>query len=75
MCYTVRQMRDLPLNITLKEDFVMILLLIIFFKYHDICMNLRTLNRRLREYGLRRRNKAHLEHETVVTRKLNMLEG
>ena len=47
----------------------------LFFKYHDICMNLRTLKRRLREYGLRRRNKAHSEHETVVTRKLNMLEG
>ena len=26
MCGTVRQMRDLPLNIALKEDFVMILL-------------------------------------------------
>ena len=75
MCYTVRQIRDLPLNITLKEDFVMILLFIFFFKYHDICMNLRTLKRGLREYGLRRRNKAHSEHETVVTRKLNMLEG
>ena len=26
MCRTVRQMRDLPLNIALKEDFVMIIL-------------------------------------------------
>ena len=27
VCCTVRQRRDLPLNITLKEDFVMVLLL------------------------------------------------
>ena len=32
----------------------------LFEKYHDICMNFcRTLKRRLREYGLRRKNKAH----------------
>ena len=32
-------------------------------KYHDISMNLRTLKRRLREYGLRNRTEVHSVHE------------
>ena len=62
MCGTVSQMRDLPLNIALKEDFVMILL----FNFRQkpwYSMNSRTLKRGLREYGLRRRNEIHSEHE------------
>ena len=62
MCGTVSQMRDLPLNIALKEDFVMILMFS-FRQNHGISMNSRTLKRGLREYGLRRRNEFHSEHE------------
>ena len=32
-------------------------------KYHGISMNLRTLKRRLRDFGLRKRNEVYLEHE------------
>ena len=32
-------------------------------KYHDISMNLKTLKRRLREYGLKERNEVHSELE------------
>ena len=32
-------------------------------KYHDIYMNLKTLKRRLREYGLKERNEVHSELE------------
>ena len=31
-------------------------------KYHDISMNLRTLKRRLRDSGLRKRNEVYSEH-------------
>ena len=53
MCRTVRQMRDLPLNIAFKEDFVMILL----FSFRQKPWYF------MREYGLRRRNEFHSEHE------------
>ena len=32
-----------------------------FEKYHGISMNLRTLKRRLRDFGLRKRNEVYLE--------------
>ena len=41
-------------------------------KYYEICRNLRTLKRRLREYGLRRRNEVHSEYEVreVIKREI-----
>ena len=68
MCFTVLQMRDLLLNITLTENFVMILLLKkknIEEKKVEKChvRSSRTLKRGLHEYGLRRRNEVHSEHE------------
>ena len=64
--------RDLPLNITLKGDFVIMLLFNFSEKHHDISMNLRTLKRRLREYGLRNRTEVHSVHEVreIVKREI-----
>ena len=64
--------RDLPLNITLKGDFVIMLLFNFSEKYHDISMNLRTLKRRLREYGLRNRTEVYSVHEVreIVKREI-----
>ena len=43
-------------------------------KYHGISMTLRTLKRRLREGGLRRRNEVHLEHEVreIIKREIKV---
>ena len=43
-------------------------------KYHGISMILRTLKRRLRECGLRRRNEVHLEHEVreIIKREIKV---
>ena len=41
-------------------------------EYHGISINERTMKRRLRQYGLRRRNQAHSEHTVREIIKLNV---